>query len=134
MANNVFVVDQGIVVGNVSIWAANGDIITTGNIINNSFSGGGPINVVTGSASSGYANSTLVDFPGSTTSDPVDFATVVEVIGGVATVETESYVTNVIPTVDAFGAQTNKYSSRVEIYDAMEPAGSVETADLGTLP
>ena len=114
-------------------WGANGDIITTGNITN--YNPGGAAFPISGTANvTGFSNSTLLNFPGSTTQDPVDYAVTTTIINGVLTVTTESGPTNVAPNLDAFGVATNKYSAKVDIYDNMEPTGQVDLADLGALP
>lgn len=131
MANNNFVIDTGLQVGPLYIFAANGDIRTSGNIV---YTASGPDNILTtpGSAQ-GFANSTSLSYPGSQGA-AADYSVTQVTIDGVVTTETETGPTNVTPTLDAFGIVTSTVTAKVDIYDCMEPVGYVESADLGALP
>lgn len=132
MANSNFVIDTGLQVGPLYIFAANGDIRTSGNIV---YTNSGPDNIITtpgSSSNQGFTNSTTLYYPGSGGSS--DYGVTQVTIDGVVTTETEDGPTNVIPALDAFGVATNKVTAKVDVYDCMEPAGYVETSDLGLLP
>ena len=130
MANSKFVVDTGLVVGPLTIFAANGDIRTSGNIV---YTGSGPDNpITTPSTQSGYTNSTTFYFPLS------DYIVTQKTVDGVVTTYTDTNLTTVVPTVDAFGVVLNESSlgpgDTVDVYDCMEPSAKLETTDLGELP
>lgn len=131
MANSKFVIDTGLVVGPLTIFASNGDIRTSGNIINTS---GGPDNVV-GGLGSGFVNSTLAYFPG-VAGGVSDYAVTTTTVDGVSTTvdESSSGLTNFVPVLDAFGvAIAESALGNNDTYDCMEPAGLVELVDLGVL-
>lgn len=127
MANSKFVIDTGIVCGPLTIFASNGDIRTSGNIV---YSNSGPDNIITApSTNQGFTNSTTLYYP------TADYAVTQITVDGVVTTYTESSgPQNIVPVQDAFGAITQESSgTATDIYDCMEPAGSVETVDLGEL-
>jgi hypothetical protein len=133
MANSNFVVDTGLQVGPLYIFASNGDIRTSGNIV---YTASGPDNIITTpgtSSNQGFLNSTTLYFPGANNA-LADYSVTQVTVDGVVTTETESGPTNVIPTLDAFGIITSAVTAKVDIYDCMEPTGYVETTDLGVLP
>ena len=133
MANSNFVIDTGLVVGPLTIFAANGDIRTSGNIV---YTAGGPDNFITTTgAGSGFTNSTTLYFPGSQ-GGVTDYAITTTTVDGVASTvdETVAGLASLIPVTDAFGAViAESTTSASDIYDCMEPAGLVETVDLGVL-
>lgn len=129
MANSKFVVDTGLVVGPLTIFAANGDIRTSGNII---YAGTGPDNPITGGgASTGFTVSTQLAFP------TADYSVTQKIVDGTLTTYTDSTLATLTPTLDAFGAQITESpiasGDTVDKYDCMEPTGWVETTDLGEL-
>jgi hypothetical protein len=127
MANSKFVVDTGIVCGPLTIFASNGDIRTSGNII---YSNSGPDNIITTPGSgSGFINSTTLYYP------TADYAVTQVTIDGNVTTYTESSGPQTIsPVQDAFGAVLQETSGAVfDVYDCMEPSGALETTDLGEL-
>jgi hypothetical protein len=127
MANSKFVVDTGLVVGPLTIFASNGDIRTSGNIV---YTNSGPDNTITAPGpSQGFINSTTLYFP------TADYAVTQITVDGVVNTYTESSgPINIVPTTDAFGAVTAESSSTAtDIYDCMEPSGAIETTDLGEL-
>jgi hypothetical protein len=129
MANSKFVVDTGLVVGPLTIFAANGDIRTSGNIV---YTGSGPDNQITApGAQSGFTNSNTLYFPFA------DYNVVQRTVDGVVTTIDDTNLTTVTPSFDAFGVKTAESAlgtgDTVDIYDCMEPSGSVETTDLGEL-
>lgn len=131
MANSKFVVDTGIVCGPLTIFASNGDIRTSGNIV---YTQSGPDNPVTGTGS-GFTNSTTLYFPG-VQGGTTDYATTTTTVDGVATTvnETVAGLGTLVPSLDAFGAIIAESTGGAsDIYDCMEPAGFVETVDLGAL-
>lgn len=130
MANSNFVVDTGLVVGPLTIFAANGDIRTSGNIV---YSAGGPDNAINSAGgSSAFTVSTQLAFPGG------DFNVTQKIVDGVQNTYDDTNLTTLVPSYDAFGAKLNESSvgtgDTVDIYDCMEPSGWVETTDLGALP
>lgn len=133
MANSKFVVDTGLVVGPLTIFASNGDIRTSGNIV---YTAGGPDNpITTTGVGSGFTNSTTLYFPG-VQGETSDYAVTTTTVDGVATSvdETVTGLASIIPVLDAFGAIVAESSaSATDIYDCMEPTGLVETADMGVL-
>ena len=129
MANSKFVVDTGLVVGPLTIFAANGDIRTSGNIV---YTGSGLDNQIGApGGQSGFTNSTTFYYPGA------DYTVVVRAIDGVVSTYDDTNLSTVTPSYDAFGAKTAESSvdvgDTVDIYDCMEPSGWVETTDLGEL-
>ena len=131
MANSKFVVDTGLVVGPLTIFASNGDIRTSGNIV---YTASGPDNTITG-IGSGFTNSTTLYFPG-VQGGTTDYAITTTTVDGVPTTvdETVAGLATLTAIQDAFGAITAESAgSPTDIYDCMEPAGLVETVDLGTL-
>ncbi len=125
MANSKFVIDEGIVCGPLTIFAANGDIRTSGNIV---YANSGPDNIITSpSTNQGFTNSTTLYFPGA------DYAVTQTTVDGVVTTYTESSGPQTIsPVQDAFGAIVQETSGAVyDVYDCMEPSGALETAGLG---
>lgn len=133
MANSKFVVDTGIVCGPLTIFASNGDIRTSGNIV---YTQSGPDNqITTTGAGSGFTSSTTLYFPG-VQGGTTDYATTTTTVDGVATTvnETVAGLGTLVPSLDAFGAITAESSGGAsDIYDCMEPAGLIETVDLGAL-
>lgn len=133
MANSKFVVDTGIVCGPLTIFASNGDIRTSGNIV---YTQSGPDNqITTTGAGSGFTNSTTLYFPG-VQGGTTDYATTTTTVDGVATTVDETAVGlgTLVPSLDAFGAITAESSGGAsDIYDCMEPSGLIETVDLGAL-
>jgi hypothetical protein len=133
MANSKFVVDTGLVVGPLTIFASNGDIRTSGNIVYTQSGQDNP--VTTTGAGSGFTNSTTLYFPG-VQGGLTDYAITTTTVDGVATStdETVAGLATLIATQDAFGAITAESSGgNTDIYDCMEPSGLVETVDLGVL-
>jgi hypothetical protein len=131
MANSKFVVDTGLVVGPLTIFASNGDIRTSGNIV---YTASGPDNPITG-IGSGFTNSTTLYFPGAQ-GGTADYAITTTTVDGVATTVDESSTGPATLTAiqDAFGAITAESAgSPTDIYDCMEPSGLIETTDLGVL-
>lgn len=127
MANSKFVVDTGIVCGPLTIFASNGDIRTSGNII---YASSGPDNIITTpGAGSGFTNSTTLYFP------TADYTVTQQTVDGTVNTYTESSGPQTLISVqDAFGAIIQEASGTVyDVYDCMEPAGFVETTDLGEL-
>jgi hypothetical protein len=131
MANSKFVIDTGIVCGPLTIFASNGDIRTSGNIV---YTQSGTDNQITTTGTgSGFTSSTTLYFPG-VQGGSTDYATTTTTVDGVATTvdETVLGLGTLVPSLDAFGAiiaeSTNGAS---DIYDCMEPAGFIETVDLG---
>jgi hypothetical protein len=127
MAKSICVVDTGLVVGPLTIFASNGDIRTSGNIV---YTNSGPDNTITAPGpSQGFTNSTTLYFP------TADYAVTQITVDGVVNTYTESSgPINIVPTTDAFGAVTAESSSTAtDIYDCMEPSGAIETTDLGEL-
>jgi hypothetical protein len=132
MANSKFVIDTGLVVGPLTIFASNGDIRTSGNII---YTAGGPDNPITPGIGSGFTNSTTFYFPGVLTGT-TDYAVTTTIVDNVSTTvdETVAGLATLTAIQDAFGAITAESTgSPTDIYDCMEPAGLVETVDLGDL-
>jgi hypothetical protein len=132
MANTKFVVHTGLVVGPLTIFASNGDIRTSGNIV---YTAGGPDNPITTGGGTGFSNSTTLSFPG-VQGGATDYAQTTTTVNGVATTVDESVVGlgTLTPTLDAFGAQIAESTfGQTDIYDCMEPRGFVETVDLGEL-
>ena len=133
MANSLFVVDTGLVVGPLTIFASNGDVRTSGNIV---YTASGPDNAITTTgAGSGFTNSTTLYFPG-VQGGVTDYAKTTITTNGVATTvdETTTGLANLTPVTDAFGAVVaESAASATDIYDCMEPAGALETADMGVL-
>ena len=131
MANSKFVVDTGLVVGPLTIFASNGDIRTSGNIV---YTQSGPDNPITG-IGSGFTNSTTLYFPG-VQGGATDYALTTTTVDGVPTTvdETVSGLATLTAIQDAFGViVAESAGSPTDIYDCMEPTGLVETVDLGTL-
>jgi hypothetical protein len=131
MANSKFVVDTGLVVGPLTIFASNGDIRTSGNIV---YTQSGPDTSIT-SPSTGFVNSTTLYFPG-VQGGSTDYAQTTTTVDGVATTvdETVAGLATLIPVTDAFGVATAESTGgATDIYDCMEPIGSIETVDLGAL-
>jgi hypothetical protein len=127
MANSKFVIDEGIVCGPITMFASNGDIRTSGNII---YANSGPDNIITSpSNNQGFTNSTTLYFPGG------DYAVTQITVDGTLTTYTESSgPVTIAPVQDAFGAVLQESSGTAyDIYDCMEPSGYVETTDLGVL-
>ena len=133
MANSKFVIDTGIVCGPLTIFASNGDIRTSGNIV---YTQSGPDNqITTTGAGAGFTNSTTLYFPG-VQGGTTDYATTTTTVDGVATTadETVSGLGTLVPSLDAFGAITAESAGGAsDIYDCMEPSGLIETVDLGAL-
>jgi hypothetical protein len=133
MANSKFVIDTGIVCGPLTIFASNGDIRTSGNIV---YTAGGPDNPVTTTGiGSGFTNSTTLYFPGAQ-GGTADYAITTTTVDGVATTvnETVSGLATLTAIQDAFGAITAESAGGAsDIYDCMEPSGLIETTDLGVL-
>lgn len=133
MANSKFVVDTGLVCGPLTIFASNGDIRTSGNIV---YTASGPDNqITTTGAGSGFTNSTTLYFPG-VQGGATDYALTTTTTNNVAVTvdETVLGLATLVPVTDAFGAITaESASSPTDIYDCMEPSGLVETVDLGEL-
>ena len=131
MANSKFVIDTGIVCGPLTIFASNGDIRTSGNIV---YTQSGPDNqITTTGAGAGFTNSTTLYFPG-VQGGTTDYATTTTTVDGVATTvdETVNGLGTLVPALDAFGAITAESAGGAsDIYDCMEPAGLIETVDLG---
>lgn len=131
MANSKFVIDTGIVCGPLTIFASNGDIRTSGNIV---YTQSGPDNVVT-TPSSGFVNSTTFYFPG-VQGGATDYALTTTTVDGVATTvnETVAGLATLVAVTDAFGVITAESAGgATDVYDCMEPIGLVETVDLGEL-
>jgi len=131
MANSKFVVDTGLVVGPLTIFASNGDIRTSGNIV---YTQSGPDTSIT-SPSTGFVNSTTLYFPG-VQGGSTDYAQTTTTVDGVATTvdETVAGLATLIAVTDAFGVVTAESAGgATDIYDCMEPIGSIETVDLGAL-
>ena len=131
MANSKFVIDTGLVVGPLTIFASNGDIRTSGNIV---YTQSGPDTPIT-TSNTGFVNSTTLYFPG-VQGGATDYALTTTTVDGVATTvdETVSGLATLIAVRDAFGVITAESAGgATDIYDCMEPIGSVETVDLGEL-
>jgi hypothetical protein len=127
MANSKFVIDTGIVCGPLTIFASNGDIRTSGNIV---YANSGPDNIITTpGAGSGFTNSTTLYYPAA------DYAvTQVTIDGNVTTYTESSGPVTIAPVQDAFGAVLQESSNTAyDVYDCMEPSGYLETTDLGEL-
>lgn len=127
MANSKFVIDEGIVCGPITMFASNGDIRTSGNII---YANSGPDNIITSpSNNQGFTNSTTLYFPGA------DYAVTQVTVDGTVTTYTESSGPETLtPVQDAFGAVVQEAANTsYDVYDCMEPSGYVETTDLGVL-
>lgn len=127
MANSKFVIDTGIVCGPLTIFASNGDIRTSGNIV---YANSGPDNIITTPGSgSGFTNSTTLYYPAA------DYAvTQVTIDGNVTTYTESSGPITIAPVQDAFGAVVQESSGTAyDVYDCMEPSGYLETTDLGEL-
>lgn len=127
MANSKFVIDEGIICGPITMFASNGDIRTSGNII---YANSGPDNLITAPGpSQGFTNSTTLYFPAA------DYAVTQTTVDGVVTTFTESSGPETLtPVQDAFGAVIQEAASTVyDVYDCMEPSGYLETTDLGVL-
>jgi len=126
MANSKFVIDTGIVCGPLTIFASNGDIRTSGNII---YTNSGPDNIITSPGPSGFVNSTTLYFPQG------DYAVTQITVDGNVIVYTESSgPATIAPVQDAFGAIVQENSGAdYDVYDCMEPSGLLETTDLGEL-
>jgi hypothetical protein len=126
MANSKFVVDTGIVCGPLTIFASNGDIRTSGNIV---YTNSGPDNIITSPGTTGFVNSTTLYFPQG------DYAVTQITVDGNVVIYTESSgPENLVPVTDAFGAIVEESAGTTsDIYDCMEPSGALETTDLGEL-
>lgn len=127
MANSKFVIDTGLVVGPLTIFASNGDIRTSGNIV---YTNSGPDNLITSPGNQGFTNSTTLYFP------TADYAVTQTTVDGtvVTTDESSTGPDTLVTVVDAFGVITQESTAgATDLYDCMEPVGLVETVDLGEL-